>query len=94
MLSEENHNIQIVLVVETLKLRQNVHHFADYIFKCIFFNENIWILITILQKFVAKDPIDNMPSVVWVIAWCWTGNKPISKPVMAQFNNTYMCYPA
>ena len=32
--------------------------------KYVFFNENIWISLTILQKFVAKDPIDNMPSVV------------------------------
>ena len=33
----------------TLKPRQNGRYFADYIFKCIFLNENVWILIDILQ---------------------------------------------
>ena len=31
----------------------------DNIFKCIFFNENIWISITISLKFVPKGSIDN-----------------------------------
>ena len=29
----------------TLRPRQNGRHFADAIFKCIFWNENAWILI-------------------------------------------------
>ena len=32
---------------------------ADYIFKCIFLNENVWILIKISLNFVPKGPIDN-----------------------------------
>ena len=28
--------------LNTLRLRQNRHHFADDIVKCIFFNENVW----------------------------------------------------
>ena len=32
-------------VKSTLRLRQNGHHFTDAIFKCIFLNENVWILI-------------------------------------------------
>ena len=32
---------------------------ADDIFKCILFNENIWISITISLKFVPNGPIDN-----------------------------------
>ena len=35
---------------------------ADYFqtfFKCIFLNENVWILSTIWLKFVPKGPIDN-----------------------------------
>ena len=34
-------------VNNTLKLRQNGHQFADDFFKCIFLNENAWILIKI-----------------------------------------------
>ena len=35
----------------TLKPRQNGRHFADNILKCIFLNENVWILIEISSKF-------------------------------------------
>ena len=35
-----------------LKPRQNGRHFADDIFKCIFFNENAWIQIEISLNFV------------------------------------------
>ena len=38
-----------------LRLRQNGRHFPDDIFKCIFLNENVWILIMISLKFVPKD---------------------------------------
>ena len=31
----------------TLRPRQNCRHFPDDIFKCIFFNENVWIPINI-----------------------------------------------
>ena len=33
--------------------------FAAYIFKCISFNENVWISIKISLKFVPMGPIDN-----------------------------------
>ena len=38
--------------------------FADEIFKCIFSNENIWILIDISLKFVPKGQIDDIPALV------------------------------
>ena len=38
--------------------------FADVIFRCIFLNENICILIRISMKFVPKCPIDNNPALV------------------------------
>ena len=37
---------------------------ADDIFKCIFFNENIWISIKISLKLVLYGPIDNKPALV------------------------------
>ena len=43
---------------------QNGRNFADYIFKCIFVNEEFNILIKISLKFVLKGPIDNNPALV------------------------------
>ena len=39
-------------VVNTLRYRQNGHNLPDDIFKCIFSNENVWILLKISLKFV------------------------------------------
>ena len=50
-----------VALVNTLRLRQNGRHFPDDIFKCIFLNENVYILIKISLKFVPKGPIKNNP---------------------------------
>ena len=47
----------------TLRSRQNGRHFADDIFKCIFWNENVWIHVEhvkISLKFVPKGPISNI----------------------------------
>ena len=55
--------------IDTLRPRQNGRHFADDIFKCIFLNENVWIPIKILLKFVPKDPINNIPALVQAIIW-------------------------
>ena len=38
----------------SLRWRQNGHHFADNIFTCIFFNENVWIKIKVSWNFVVK----------------------------------------
>ena len=43
---------------------QKGHHFADDIFRCIFVNEKLCVLIKISLKFVPKDPIDNNPALV------------------------------
>ena len=43
--------------------------FADDVFKCIFVNENVRILIKISLKFAPKDPIYNMPALVQIMAW-------------------------
>ena len=57
------------LAINTLRLRQNGLPFADYIFKCIFLNENVWILIRISLKFVPKCLINNIPALVQIMAW-------------------------
>ena len=68
--------------INTLKQRQNWHHFADDIFKCIFLNENFWILIKFSLNFVANGPINNIPVLVPIMAWRRPGDKPLSEPMM------------
>ena len=52
-------HLQTSLKVKTLGPRQN----GD-IFYYIFLNENVWILIKILLKFVSKGPINNIPALI------------------------------
>ena len=70
--------------------RQDGRHFPDDIFKCIFLNENVQILIKISLKFVPKDPINNIPALVKIMAWHRRGHKPLSEPKMF-FLLTHIC---
>ena len=56
---------------------------AKDIFKRIFLSENIWILNTIWLKFVPKGPMYNNTALVQIMAWRWSGGKPLSEPMMA-----------
>ena len=69
-------------VFNTLRPRQNDCHILKDIFKCIFLNENKRISIKSSLKFVPKGPINNIPSLVLIMAWCRSGNKPLSEPMM------------
>ena len=55
-------------VVNTFRPRKNGPHFQDDIFKRIFLNENVWISIKILLKFVLNGPLDNIPALVKIYA--------------------------
>ena len=70
------------VMFNTLRPRQNGRHFADDIFKRIFLNENIWILIKISLKFVPKGSINNIPALVQIMAWRRPGDKPLAEPMM------------
>ena len=63
--------------------RQNGRQFADVIFKYISMNEKFCILI----KF---SLIDNKAALVQVMAWRWTGDKSLPKPMLIQFLDAYM----
>ena len=78
------------LSFNTLRPRQSGRHFADDIFKCIFLNENVWIPIKISLKFVPKAPINNIPALVKIMAWCRPGDKPLSEPMMVSLL-THIC---
>ena len=66
------------------------HHFADNIFRYIFMNVKFCILIKTSPKFVLKVPIDKKLSLVHIMAWSWTGGKPLSEPVLTWFTDAYM----
>ena len=55
--------------LNTLRRRPYGRHFQDDIFKCIFLNENVQISIKSSLKFVPWGPINNIPSLVEIMAW-------------------------
>ena len=65
-----------------IEAETNGRHFADDIFKCISWNENVWIPIRISLKFVPKGPINNIPAMVQIMAWRRPGDKPLSEAMM------------
>ena len=71
--------------LNTLRPRQNGRHFPDDIFKYIFLNEKVLILIKISLKFVPKCSINNIPVLVQIMAWRRPRNKPLSEPMMVSF---------
>ena len=70
------------IFLNTLRPRQNGRRFADDLFKCIFLNENVIISIKISLKFVPKRSINNIPTLVQIMAWRRSGDKPLSEPMM------------
>ena len=80
--------------INAMRPQQNGPQFADNNFKCIFFNEKVWILIKISVKFVGNSPINNKPALVQIMAWRQTGDKPLSEAVMVQFTDAYLCHKA
>ena len=71
-------------LINTLRPGQNGRHFADDIFKCIILKDNVWISIKISLKFVPKGPINNIPALLQIMAWCRPGDKPLSEPMMVR----------
>ena len=63
---------------------------ADDTFKYKFVIEKVLISIKISLKFAPKGPINNIPALVQIMAWCRPGDKPLSEPMMVQFADVYM----
>ena len=64
---------------------------ADDISKYIFSNEDYRIPIQISLEFVPRNPIDNKPSLLQVMAWRRTGDKPLPEPMLNHFTDAYIC---
>ena len=80
----------ILLLINTLRPRQDGRHFPDDILKYIFLSENVWIPIIISLKFVPKGPISNIPALVRIMAWRRPDDKPLSEPMMVSLL-THIC---
>ena len=78
----------------TLRLRKNGPHSPDDISKWIFLNENARISINISLKFAPRGLINNIPSLVQIMAWCRSGDKSLSEPMMVKFTDAYMRHSA
>ena len=76
--------------LNTMRPIQNGRHFPDDIFKWICLNENIWISINTSLKFVPMGPINNICTLVQVMAWRRPGDKPLSEPMMVRLP-THIC---
>ena len=69
--------------IKMLKLRKNISHVANDIFKRIFGDEWINILIHISRKYVHNGQIENNPTLVQIMAGYQTGDQPLSESIMA-----------
>ena len=84
------HSNQFNVWIDTLRPSKNGRYFAEYMFKCIFVNESVWISIMIRLKFVSNVPINNILALVQIMGWCRPGDKPLSKPMMVWLP-THIC---
>ena len=82
--------ITAFIQVNSLRPRQNVRHFPDDIFNCIFLNENVWISSKITLKFVPKGRSNNIPALVQIMAWRRPGDKPLFEQMIVSFL-THIC---
>ena len=85
-------NYSVVELINALRPRQHGHHFADGTYKCSFLNGNVWILIQNFTEAFSESPTNYIPALVLIMAWGRTGEKPLSKPMMALFSDAYMLH--
>ena len=64
--------------------RDKMATIADDTFERIILNENVWTSIKISLKFVPKGSIKNIPSLVKIMAWRRSGDKPLFEPMMVR----------
>ena len=61
---------------------KNGLNFAVVIFKLLFLNENLYILIQISPKVITKGSLDSMSALDQMLAWWQKGDEPLSEPIM------------
>ena len=76
-----------IAVIDSLRGETGFHapllqHFPGDIFKYPVLNEDVYISIKISLKFVPKGPINNIPPLVQIMAWCRPGDRALSESVI------------
>ena len=90
-----NYSISVACLLTHWGRDKKAATLADDIFKCIFFFENVLILIKKKSlNFVSKGTIDNNSPLVQVMAWHRTGDKPLPEPMMTCFSDAYVRHSA
>ena len=69
---------------------QSGFHFADNIFNCILLNKKDYTSVQISLKFVPNGPIDSISRLGHVMAWCQTGNKPLTEPMLTEITEALL----
>ena len=78
----EAYKVHVYYDYTHLPLNKMAAILADDILKYISLNEKVWISIKISLEFVPKVPINNIPALLQIMAWCQPGDKPLSEPMM------------
>ena len=81
----------IILAINSFSPGQNGRHSADDMFKPIFLNVNFLISENVSTKYVPWGLIDNMSTLVQIIARRRPGDKPLSEQMLTQFTDAYIC---
>ena len=53
-------------------------------------NEKFCILNRLSRKLVTNGLIDDIPELFQIMAWRWSGDKPLSELMLTQFTDAYM----
>ena len=52
-----------------------------------------WMKFLELRLIFRYTPINNKSELAEVLTWCWTGDTPLTAPMMTQFDDAYMRHP-
>ena len=78
--------------IDTLRPGQNCRHLAHDMFKCNFVNQKFCIFIPMSLRWdlFLKGSINNISSLVQIMAWRRSGDEPLVETMLAQFTDAYM----
>ena len=78
------------VLIQHIEAQTKLTPYRRWHFQVHFLNENISILNKISLKFVSTGQINNMPTLVHIMAWRRSGDKPLSEPMMVSLP-THKC---
>ena len=82
--------VEMVNTLTVIEAETKWPTFCSRYFQTHFLEWKLLILIQISLKFVPRGPLSNNPALVQIMAWCRTGDKPLSEPKMAPGTGAYV----